>query len=137
MRRLVGAVLVVLALSFGASGTLPIFAATDQVVDNDTPGQKLGDLRRAELNGQVPPDRVVVVYDQATDTAAPERLSVRQSAAAQVVHASRALKRDVLRVASGDASAVAQRLRRLPGVRDAYPDRIAHATLAVNDPMLS
>jgi thermitase len=130
-------VLVVLALSFGASGTLPSFAAADQVVDNDSAGQKLSDLRRALNNGRVSPDRVVVVYDRATDTDAAERVAVRQSAAAQVVNASRSLQRDVLRVSAGDADAVALRLRALPGVRDAYPDRIAHTTLSVNDPMLS
>jgi hypothetical protein len=48
--------------------------------------------------------------------------------------ASASLQRDVLRVTQGDAPAVAERLRRLPAVRDAHPDYIAHATFTPNDP---
>src|SRR5207244_8517949 len=62
---------------------------------------------------------------------------VRQFSAGTLLHASRALRRDVLRVPNGDATVVAQRVRNLPGVRDAYADRTAHATLTVNDPLLS
>lgn len=141
MRRAACALLAVLALTFGVSGTYPIFAAAlqpvDEVVDRDTPAQKTGDLQRARANGRVSPDRIVVVYERATDTSATERVQARQAAAAQVLQSSKVLQRDVLRISTGDAMTVAQRVRRLPGVRDAYPDYTAHATMAVNDPMYS
>src|SRR6266540_1022378 len=116
MRRAVAAVLAVLALLLGASGTLPLFAAVvqpvDQVIDRDVPAQKLVDMQRARTNGAISPDRLIIVYERATDTGAPERLQARQAAgAAQVLHVSRVLQRDVLRVANGDAALVAQRVR--------------------------
>src|SRR5215471_145570 len=78
-----------------------------------------------------------VAYDHQSDINSAERTQVRLQAAAQLLHASRILERDVLRVPNGDASAIAQRLRHLAGVRDAYPDHTVHATWSVNDPLLS
>jgi thermitase len=138
MRRAIGALLVVVIVLGSASG---IADATPQVaddaVDHDTPTLKLSDLRRAQANGDVSPDRVVVAYDHQSDINSAERTQVRLQAAAQLLHASRILQRDILRVPNGDASAIAQRLRHLAGVRDAYPDHTVHATLSVNDPLLS
>jgi thermitase len=141
MGRAFGVLLGIQLILTGASGGIPTATATsqsaDEVVDQDTPAQKVIDVGRAHANGDVSPDRLVVVYDPTVDVNAPERTRVRQSVAGMLLHASRALRRDVLRAPNGDAAVVAQRVRSLPGVRDAYPDRAAHATWTVNDPMLS
>ena len=42
--------------------------------------------------------------------------------------------RDLIRVPRADATPVAQQIRHLPGVRDAYPDRVASIKMSVNDP---
>src|SRR5262245_58892019 len=138
MRRAIGALLVVVMVLGTASGiavTTPQVA--DDTVDHDAPTLKLSDLRRAQANGDVSPDRVVVAYDHQSDINSAERTQVRLQAAAQLLHASRVLQRDILRVPSGDAPAVAQRLRHLPGVRDAYPVHTVRATWSVYDPLLS
>src|SRR5262249_5641566 len=134
MRRAIGALLAVMVI-LGSASSIAIATpqTVDDAVDHDTPAQKLSDLRRAQANASVSPDRVVVVYDRPTDTNAPERGRIRQQAGAQLLHASRVLQRDVLRVPGGNAAAVAQVLRHLPGVRDAYPDHAVHAALSVND----
>ncbi len=142
MRLAIGTALAVLtALVIGTSGGVSFAAqavpAPEDALDLDTPAQKASDLQRARAHGDISPDRIVVVYDTASQTNAPERIQARQAVAGQLVKASRALRRDVLRISGGNAALVAQRLRSLPGVRDAYPDRTAHVALAVNDPMLS
>jgi thermitase len=131
MRPAFGVLLAVVALSVSVPG-----ATADQVLDLEVPSQKASDLLRARSHGNVSPDRVVVLYERATDLNDAERLQARQSVGAQLVSASRALRRDVLRVPAGDAAAVAERLKRQTGVRDAYPDQAVHIAMTVNDPML-
>jgi subtilisin family serine protease len=112
-------------------------AQSDEQIERDDSAQKSVDLSRARANHDISPDRLVVVYQRATGVSDPERLVARQRSGGQVLQASRGLQRDVLRVANGAAESMARIIRRLPGVKDAYPDRIAHATLQVNDPLLS
>ena len=111
-------------------------AQAEQEVDRDDPVQKAADLTRARANHDASPDRLVVVYQHATSVQDPQRQQARQRVGGNVLQASRVLQRDVLRVANGSAEIQAQLLRRLPGVKDAYPDRIAHATSLVNDPLV-
>src|SRR5262245_10576585 len=113
MRRAFGALVTVLAvLAAGSSGGVTFAAPSTQpasdVLDFDTPTQKAFDLHRAHANGEVSPDRLVVVYDRPSSTSDPQRTQVRQVAAAQVLHASRNLRRDVLRVSGANAAVVAQ-----------------------------
>src|SRR4051794_11307369 len=66
-------------------------------IDHDTVSEKLVDLQRAQANGGASLDRLVVVFANQSDTDAAERVQVRNQLGGQVLHASRALKRDVLR----------------------------------------
>lgn len=130
------------AALFAASFSLPpaprpAFAEQDDKIDQEDPAEKAADLIRARANGDKSPDRLVVVYDRATATDDPERERVRQSIGGKLLKASKLIKRDLIRVRNGDAEAVAQAVRGLPGVKDAYPDRLAKVSLAVNDPLLS
>lgn len=112
----------------------PAARAGSDDIDREDPTEKAVDLQRAEANGNVSPDRLVVVYQQATAPTDPEREQARRVAGGKLLKANRELRRDVLRVPNGDAATVAQRVRALPGVTDAYPDRVARATLVPNDP---
>jgi len=119
------------------SSSVAAFAQADDTIDQDEPVQKAADLVHARANGDVSPDRLIVVYDRPSATQDPMRQAVRQRLGARLLQASRSLQRDVLRVQNGAAVAQAQRVRGLPGVKDAYPDRVAHVALAVNDPLLA
>ena len=55
---------------------------------------------------------------------------------AQLLTASRALKRDILRATQADAEILAQQRKAEPGVRDAYPDKVMGRAMVPNDPML-
>src|SRR5205814_4500236 len=81
---------------------------------------------------------LVVVYTGASAAAAahPDRLRARQTANGHVVYADTASGRDVLRVPGGDAGASAERVRQLPGVLDAYPDRAVALAGVADDPLL-
>ena len=139
-----------LGLAAGVALALPLIAAVgptvahatasaadvEDSIDLETPAEKAADLARARANGNRSPDRLVVVYQRPTRVDDPERVRVRQQAGARVLTANRTLQRDVLRVPNGAAEAIAQRVRALPGVIDAYPDAVAHADLTVIDPRL-
>lgn len=119
------------------SASAPALAQADESIDQDEVAQKAVDLVRARANGDVSPDRLIVVYDSATGVQDPLRQQVRNQLGARVLQASRNLHRDVLRVPNGAAEAQAARVRSLAGVKDAYPDRLAHANMTVNDALFS
>ena len=103
----------------------------------DQPVQKSADLERAHINTGISPDRLIVVYagTNASPTD-PARQRVRQQVGGQLLHADADIPRDVLRVPNGNAAAVARGLVQLPGVRDAYADRVISAGLSVSDPLV-
>ncbi|MBM2812097.1 MAG: Peptidase [Chloroflexi bacterium] len=88
--------------------------------------EKGADLARARTTGDVSSVRLVVVYSTESDVNDPVRNVVRRESGARLLTASQTLRRDVLRVQDGDAGVVAARVRRLPGVIDAYPDSVVH-----------
>src|SRR5688500_1010034 len=95
------------------------------------------DVRRAKDSGGHSPDRLVVVYDAPLAEDDPARQDVRRAAGGTLLSADRVLRRDVIRIPNGDAAAVALRLKKLSRVREAYPDRVAHAAYIPNDPLLA
>ncbi len=102
----------------------------------EDPAEKAADLARARQNGDLSPDRLVVVYAQgAREANHPSRVNVRQQAGARLLRADTDIAQDVLRVPNGNASGVAQRIRSLPDVMDAYADPVASIDLTVNDPL--
>jgi thermitase len=115
----------------------PAYADKDETIDNEDKAEKAADLQRAKVNNDKSPDRLVVVYDRASAVDDQERERIRQVIAGKLLKASKLLKSDVIRVSNADAEAVARAVRALPGVKDAYPDRVAHKGLVVNDPRLA
>jgi thermitase len=99
----------------------------------EDPTQKATDLARARANAGVSPDRLVVVY-RGTPTAL--ATASRDRAGAMLLRSDRNGRREVIRTAGGNASALAAELKQRPDVLDAYPDHVVHSTLAVNDPLL-
>src|SRR5207253_5098992 len=100
--------------------------------------EKATDLLRARANLGRSPDRLVIFYSaNASDTNHPDRDRARGAAGARLLRSDDRLGREVLRVNGGDADAAALRIRGLPNVIDAYPDSVATATLAVNDPRVA
>jgi thermitase len=110
----------------------PALAQSVPAADDAT--QKAADLQRAEANGGVSPDRLVVIYADATPLNDPIRLLTRRTAGGTLLRAEASIPRDVLRVT--DATFAAERVRHIAGVRDAYTDRIASIAMSVNDPLL-
>lgn len=110
--------------------------ADQDSIDREDAGEKATDLLRAKANGDISPDRLVIVYERATSPNDPERSRVRARVGGKLLKADRAIARDVIRVTKGEAAARAADARRIPGVRDAYPDAVAVASLTVNDPLL-
>jgi len=102
----------------------------------EDPAQKAADLRGAAANGGVSPDRLVVIYADATALNDPIRLLTRRAAGGTLLRADVSIPRDVLRVAGGNATSAAQRVRHLAGVRDAYADSVVSVAMTVNDPYL-
>lgn len=139
--RTAGAVLVIAALAVSGLGVAADARPLDTRQDVDPPTtadsllERTRDLLQARANGGVSPNRVVVVYDSSPSTGDPIRQQVRQRVNAILIRAQAGLGQDVLRV-PGAAAAIAQQLRSMPGVRDAYPDAVATVSLAVNDPMM-
>src|SRR5947209_18768839 len=86
-----------LALLLVAGSFIPLstqaLAQSDEQIDRDDPLQKSTDLVRARANHDVSPDRLIVVYQQATGTQDAQRQRVRQQVGAQVLNASRTLQR--------------------------------------------
>src|SRR5262245_23120688 len=99
-RLLVGALALLSLLAL-----LPGFGLASAEPDDplDDPGQKAADLARAKANGGRSVDRVVVVYANGPGRDHPTRARVRQRAGGKLVQADRAVGRDVIRVAGGDA----------------------------------
>ena len=97
--------------------------------------QKALDLQRARANRGVSPDRVVVVYETpvAESDAHPDRRRARQQLGGRLLRADVELGRDVIRVPAGNAEVIAQRIRLLPGVEDAFADPLATLSATVND----
>jgi thermitase len=102
----------------------------------DDPTQHAADVRRAEANGGVSPDRLIVIYTDATGLSDPIRVNARRTVGGTLLRAEASIPRDVLRVAGGNAVSAAERVRHMAGVRDAYPDRIVSIAMTVNDPYL-
>jgi thermitase len=127
-------VLIIASLLMGLSPASLTLAQVDNPTDDPT--QKAGDLQRALARGGVSPDRLVVVYDLATPPGDTVRLNVRRQVGGQLLQADSAVGRDVIRVQGDSADVVAQRVRPLSGVRDAYADPVASVALSVNDPYL-
>ncbi len=134
--RVLAVFAVLAAAVLAPAATPPTFAQAGDSIDLEDAREKAADLVRAKANRGISPDRVVVVYARATGVDDPERARVRQLAGGRLLTADRVLARDVIRVPNGAAAAVAQALRLVPGVSDAYPDAVAQADLAVNDPLV-
>ncbi len=132
---LAGSLLLVLSLLSPLAARTAL--ADGDSIDQEDAAEKAADLSRAKANGDVSPDRLVIVYERPSSPSDPERARVRSRVGGRLVRADRVLARDVVRVSDGRAADRAIAARRERGVRDAYPDRIARADLAVNDPLLS
>ena len=109
----------------GGSAAFAQEAAPTSLVSPESAADKARDLQRAIANRGASPDRVVVVYDSnvGQSEANPNRQRARQVAGGRLLRADTTLGRDIVRVDGADAATVAQRLRGLPGVQDAYPTR--------------
>src|SRR5262249_45115566 len=66
-----------------------------------------------------------------------QREQVRQRISAALLKADHALAQDVLHVSNADAERVAQFVKTLPGVHDAYADRVVHADGKTPTPTLT
>ena len=95
-------------------------------INQEDQNEKTSDRARARSNGDVSPDRLVVVYASESAVDDSTRARARQESGGKLLTASSPLRRDIIRVQNGDAAQVAVRLRSLPGVVAAYPDQIAH-----------
>src|SRR5262249_37284166 len=101
--RIVVAVLTTIAI-VSTAFSVNVFAG-DESIERDDINQKRADLSRARANGDVSPDRVVVVYSSSLPVEDPTRQQVRQHLSGQLLQSSRTLRRDVLHV-SGNAAAI-------------------------------
>jgi thermitase len=98
--------------------------------------QKAADVRLAAANRGISPNRIVIVYGRGVGRNDARRLNARHAGGGELLLADAKVSRDVVRIGGSNAAAVAARIRRLPGVRDAYTDRLSSITLSVNDPLM-
>ena len=134
--RLMALMRIALVAIFALIGSVEAFNPASSAASQPTedPAQKAADLRRAIANHGVSPDRVIIIYDHSRSSSDSIRVTARGEAGGRLLYADDAIGRDVLRVPNRSAVAVANRIRKLPGVRDAYPDRVASISMSVNDP---
>ncbi len=80
-------------------------------INSEDQNEKTSDRARARSNGDVSPDRLVVVYASESAVDDSTRARVRQESGGKLLTASSPLRRDIIRVQNGDAAQVAVRLR--------------------------
>jgi hypothetical protein len=122
---------VVLGLIVGAAPAGIAFAGAHPA----TSANELDAISDGNSGASVSRDRLVIVYEGRPAPNDTIRRNARAAAGGELIRANRGVSVDVVRVP--DAAAAAQRIRDLPGVRDAYPDAIASIRLTVNDQLLN
>ena len=80
-------------------------------INQEDQNEKTSDRARARSNGDVSPDRLVVVYASESAVDDSTRARARQESGGKLLTASSPLRRDIIRVQNGDAAQVAVRLR--------------------------
>ncbi|MBV9595213.1 MAG: S8 family serine peptidase, partial [Chloroflexi bacterium] len=124
----------VVALAVLASLAM-VDSVQSQPAPTDDPAQKVIDLQRAKRAADVSPDRLIIVYDAAGTADSVARARLRQSVRAQLLRSDHGGSREVVRVLSANAAAVAAQLKQSPLVVDAYPDHVVSLTLTPDDPL--